>query len=70
MVDQSEQIISHVNKFQDKVIVQGSENISTQIERAHQEFFQEQEELEKNYIAEPNIFTIFPIYLSSTCNEI
>ena len=27
MVDESEQIISHVNKFQDKVIVEGSENI-------------------------------------------
>ena len=47
MVDQSEQIISNVNKFHDKVIVQGSENISTQIEKSHQEFFQEQEEIEK-----------------------
>jgi len=47
LVDQSEQIISHVNKFQDKVIVQGNENISTQIEKAHQEFSQEQEELEQ-----------------------
>ena len=47
MVDQSEQIISHVYKFQDKVIVEGSEDTSTQIGRAHQEFFQEQEELEQ-----------------------
>ena len=46
LVEQSEKI-NKVNKFQDKLIVQGSENISTIIQKDHEEFSQEKQELEK-----------------------
>ena len=47
MADKSEKIIVHVNKFQDKLIVQGNENISTIIQKDHKEFSQEKQELEQ-----------------------
>ena len=47
MVDQSEKVTAHVNKFQDKLIVKGSENISTIIQKDHEEFSQEKKELEQ-----------------------
>ena len=47
MVDQSEKVTAHENKFQDRLIVQGNENISTIIQKAHEEFSQEKKEFEK-----------------------
>ena len=47
LVEQSEKITAHVNKFQDKLIVQGNENISTIIQKDHKEFSQEKQELEQ-----------------------
>ena len=47
LADQSEKIIAHVNKFQDKLVVQGNENISTIIQKDHKEFSQEKKELEQ-----------------------
>jgi hypothetical protein len=47
LVDQSEKITADENKFQDRLIVQGNENISTIIQKAHEEFSQEKKELEQ-----------------------
>ena len=47
LVDQSEKIMAHVNKFHDKLIVQGNENISTIIQKAHEKFSQEKKELQQ-----------------------
>jgi len=47
LADQSEKIIVHVNKFQDKLIVQVNENISNIIQNDHKEFSQEKQELEQ-----------------------
>ena len=47
LVDQSEKITTRVNEFQDKLIVQGNENISTIIQKDHEEFSQEKQELEQ-----------------------
>ncbi len=41
------EITTHVNQFQDKLIVQGNENISTIIQKDHKEFSQEKQELEQ-----------------------
>ena len=40
LVEQSEKIIAYVNQFQDKLIVQGNENISTIIQKDQEEFSQ------------------------------
>jgi len=47
LFDHSEKLTTHVNKFQAKVIVQGNEKIPTIIQKSHQEFSQEKEELEQ-----------------------
>ena len=47
LVEQTEKITAHVNKFQDKIIVQGNGNISSIIPKADKEFSQEEEELQQ-----------------------
>ena len=45
--------------------------MSTIIQKAHQEFSTEKEDLEKkHYIIEPNVFNILPKYLSQKCDQI
>ena len=56
LVDESEQITAHIKIFQDKLIVQGNENISTIIQKAHEEFSLEKEELERTLYSRAQYF--------------
>ena len=47
LVNQSEKVTAHVNKFHDKLTVQGNENISPRIQKDHKEFSQEKKEVEQ-----------------------
>lgn len=58
-VHHSEQLSSHVNIFQDKVIVQGNGKLSTIIKKAHQGFSQENEELEQTLYHTNQYYLIF-----------
>jgi len=74
LVDESEQIIAHIKIFQDKLIVQGNENISTIFRKAHEEFSLEKEELERTLYNRAQYFLYFPnifiIHMKSDINSI
>ena len=63
--DQSEKITADENKFQDRLIVQGNENISTIIQKAHEKFSQEKKELEQTLYHRAQCFSYFlDIYIT------